>query len=1665
MGDRLDRLDDKVQQRLDDAVALARERAGEAIGTFEPFLRLYYELADPEDILAREVSDLYGAAMAHWRLADTFTPGRAHVRAYNPTIEQHGWYCGHTVIEIVNDDMPFLVDSVTMEVNRLGLALHAAIHPVCRVWRDAQGRRTHVEAGGALRHAVGEGDDAQAGARLESYIHLEIDRCTEPARLQALEAGVAQVLGDVRACVEDWPRLQEAARNAITSLQAREDALDTGSDARAETAEARAFLAWMIDDHFTFLGYRDYQLIARDDGYYLQGMPGTGLGILREALRAPDAPNVARLASDAAAVVASPLPIFLTKANSRATVHRPGYLDYVGIKMFDADGNVCGERRFLGLYTSVAYTVPTREIPLVRRKVADVIGRTGFLPKGHLAKSLATILEQYPRDELFQVDSDTLYDIALGILRLEERQRTRLFVRRDRFGRFVSCLVFVPREKFNTDLRVRIQKLLLEAYHGTSAEFTPQLSESMLARIHITIRTQPGNVPEVDVGELEERIVQTARRWQDEMADALLERHGEEQGNRLLHRYGAAFPAGFREDYPARGAVRDIELMEQLLAGGTQADASSASAVPGRLAVSLYRPLEASARVLRFKIYRAGRPVALSRSLPMLEHLGVKVNEERPYRIEPEGAAPVWMHDFGMESADGAEIDVERIRPLFEEAFSRIWAGDVENDGLNQLVLLAELTWREVRILRAYARYVRQIGSTFSDAYIERALTGNPAIARSLVALFLARFGPATDGAGPAHGEPHGTERETRVERLRQVIAMALEAVPNLDEDRILRQFLGVLEATVRTNYFQHAGGGDASECKPYLSFKFDPARVPGLPEPRPMFEIWVYSPRVEGVHLRGGRVARGGLRWSDRREDFRTEVLGLVKAQMVKNTVIVPVGSKGGFVLKQPPSPADRDATLKEGIACYQMFLRGLLDLTDNRVEGRLVPPPDVVRYDDDDPYLVVAADKGTATFSDYANAISAEYGFWLDDAFASGGSVGYDHKGMGITARGAWESVKRHFAEMGVDTQSTDFTVVGVGDMSGDVFGNGMLLSRHIRLVAAFDHRHIFIDPSPDAEASFRERERMFHLPRSSWADYDTTLISEGGGVYPRTVKSIALSPQARAVLAVADAELAPNDLIRAILRAPVDLLYNGGIGTYVKASSETHAQVGDRANDGVRVDAAELRCKAVAEGGNLGLTQLGRIEFAQRGGRVNTDAIDNSAGVDCSDHEVNIKILLGLMVADGEMTLKQRNALLAEMTDEVGMLVLADNDYQTRALSLARHRSADWLDAEARLMRMLEKAGRLNRAIEFLPDDETIDARRAAGQGLTSPERAVLMAYSKMWLYDVLLASDVPDMPFVAEGLPQYFPQPLRTRCALAMTRHPLRREILSTMLANTVVNRAGITFVHRLSEESGAQPAQVVRASLIARAVFDLDALWQAVDALDARIDHAVQADVYGDIAALFERAALWFLRHAGEAGDIQPLIDRFDTAVDALEPALPELLDEDATRDMAAHQSNLVGAGVPSELATRLAGMEALVAALDIAEIAAASERDLRLVAGVYFALDRLLHYAWLHDSIHALPTQTHWQMMARAALFDDLAQHRRRLTARVLALSPHGTSVDALIDAWRAANEAPLAHYGRLVADPLAAGTGADLPMLSVLLKALTETEDSWGSSGHARAF
>jgi len=1594
------RSEQSLKTYLEAIVALVRKRAPKNDrAALEAFVNRYFRGVAPEDLAARAAEDLFGAALSHWDFSRQRAPGTERLRVLNPDMDEQGWQSTHTVIEIVTDDMPFLVDTVTMAVNRQGLTLHLFIHPIMSVPRDPAGRRCAETEGASLR---------------ESFMHVEVDRLVETAPRQALSDAVSRALADVRLAVNDWRAMRDKVREIGAQIEAAPPPLPAD-----EIAEARAFLDWLANDHFTFLGYRNHDLVKVEGEDGLRIVPNSGLGMLRtpggENLSASFAalpPKVRERARERALLV-------ITKSNSRSTVHRPGYLDYVGIKRFDADGEVCGEHRFLGLYTSTAYMAMPEQIPLLRRKVMQVVERAGLEAHSHAGKALTNILNVHPRDELMQSDVDTLYETALGVLQLGERQRLRLFVRHDPYERFVACLIYAPRERYDTALRRKWQTLLETAFEGSGSDFDVSLSESVLARVLITVRTTPGAIPPADVDELEAQLATAMRRWDDDLADALTEARGEAQGVALHLRFGAAFPAAYRDDFSARAAVPDIALLETLSAQKP-------------LALRLYRPPESAHDTLHFKLFHHGAAVTPSDSLPMLERMGLRVLEERPYRVAPTDGTPLWIHDFTLRVLGETQVDIEALDEIFEDAFARIFDGTLENDGFNQLVLRARLDADEVTVLRAYARYLQQINFSLSQAYIERTLAAHAGIARALVALFRERLDPR--GPASADGAPRAA-----------VIEAEIDGVEQLNEDRVLRQFLALIQATLRTNWFRRDADGRRRPC---LSFKLASARVPGLPEPKPQVEIFVYSPRFEGVHLRGGKVARGGLRWSDRHEDFRTEILGLVKAQMVKNTVIVPVGSKGGFVLKKAPPASDRDAFLAEGVACYQDYLRGLLDITDNRVGDAIVPPPDVRRHDDDDPYLVVAADKGTATFSDIANAVSAEYGFWLGDAFASGGSAGYDHKKMGITARGAWESVKRHFRELGLDTQSAPFSTVGIGDMSGDVFGNGMLLSKHIRLVAAFDHRHVFIDPDPDPARSWEERKRLFELPRSSWADYTGALISKGGGIWPRSVKTIALSAEMRGVLGTEATRLTPNELISTILRAPVDLVYNGGIGTYVKSSEESHAEAGDRTNDAVRVDGAALRCKVFAEGGNLGVTQRGRIEFARAGGRINTDAIDNSAGVATSDHEVNIKILLGLAVANGELTMKQRDKLLAEMTPDVAKFVLRDNTFQTQSLSIARRMGVRLLDAQTRFMRALEKASRLNRAIEFLPDDAELDARRARGEGLATPEAAVLLAYAKLWLYDMLLASPLPDDPWVATALARYFPTRLRAQYASDMARHPLRREIIVSHLLNSMVNRVGSTFVHGFVDSTGASPADVVRAYLLQREIFELVPQWQAIEALDNRVPDEVQAEMLILVGRLAVRATGWFLRSSRLGEDMTSTISHFRPQVENLRAALSGLLDADSRAQVDTLAEGFTSRGVPEPLARAVASSELLFAALDIVEIAGRARVPEMHVATVYFALAEALHLPWLRACIGKLSGVGHWRALARAAMRDDLAGLQRTLTAQVVAGVGTGSTPQELIAAWCEAHASALGRAQRLLAE-LRAGPAPDQSMLAVALREL----------------
>ena len=1587
----------------------------EEAGLAQAFVRAYYRDVAAEDLAERDPLDLYGAALAQLRSAEVRKPGELKLRVYNPRLEQHGWQSTHTVVEIVNDDMPFLVDSVGIALARLGLNVHLVIHPVLEVRRDAAGRLQAVEL------ADSAGDEPR-----ESFMLFEVDRQTRPEVLAQLESDLRRALGDVRHAVQDWRAMRERIGDVLSELRAA-----AGADMAGERADAEAFLAWIEAGNFTLLGSCSYTLEDTAQGTQLRRVKGTGLGILRAKDDGALSQSFGSLPQEIRERAREPRPLLtVTKANTRSTVHRGTYLDFIGVKQLAPDGTVVGEHRFLGLLTSAAYSMSPRQIPLIGRKVERLIERAGFPPTGHAGKALLHIIETYPRDELLQISDDELFEIVTGILHLEDRPRLRLFVRRDRFARFVSCIVYVPRDRYNTAMRERMENLLRQAVGATESEFQAQLSESKLARLLFTLHTPQGAPPDLDTAEIERRLLDLSRSWSDRLRDALLESAGEERGNDLLDRFGAAFPASYQERVDARAAVPDIVSIDRLSRDDD-----------GDLAMTLYRRLEDPAESLRFKLIRRDQPVLLSDALPVLENMGLKVLSEEPSEIEAADGRRFWLHDFGLQPMAGGAVEVDAVRESFQDLFSGVWAGRLESDGFNRLVLAAGLSPRQIVTLRSYCRYILQIGTPFSQAYIEQTLAANPGIAHDLAALFDARFDPALQATS--------TELQAGIEAR---IGEQLNEVASLDQDRILRRYLELIKATLRTNAWQ---AGSDGRPKDYVSYKFDPSRIPGLPAPRPAFEIFVYAPYVEGVHLRGGKVARGGLRWSDRREDFRTEILGLMKAQMVKNAVIVPVGAKGGFVLKRPPPATDRAAFMDEGVRCYKVFLRGLLDITDNQGPGGIIPPRDVVRYDDDDPYLVVAADKGTATFSDYANGVSREYGFWLDDAFASGGSAGYDHKKMGITAKGAWESVKRHFRELGLDTQTQPFTVVGIGDMSGDVFGNGMLLSEQIRLVAAFDHRHIFLDPDPDPATSFAERRRMFDLPRSSWDDYDRGLISQGGGVWPRSAKAIDLSPEARRVLAIEAETVSPNELMNAILKAPVDLFWNGGIGTYVKATSESQAEAQDRLNDAIRVNGCELRCRVVGEGGNLGCTQKGRVEFALQGGRINTDFIDNSAGVDCSDHEVNIKILLRAVLDAGELTMKQRDELLASMTDEVGELVLRDNVLQNLALSMTEAIGSELLDAHLRLMRRLEADGRLDREVEDLPSDAEVAERRKQGKGLTRPELAVLLSYAKMTLYSDLLLTDLPQRAYGVLDLSKYFPRPLRNRFAEQIRDHRLKREIAATWIANSVVNRGLAVFVSELEDETGGSLEDVLLAYVTTREAFRLLKVWSDIETLPTSVPDELQTRLFVASRDVAMRGTRWFVTQGDRPFRMRDTVSRFRPGVAMVMTNLEAVIGPRHAAEIDLARNEYEAAGIAPDVARHIASLPQLLAACDIVRMAPAAGGDAALLnaARVYFALDSALDLPWLKARIRATPRRGRWDRLALTGVEDDLSWILRGLTKAAVAAGAVGEDSAAAhgkVEGWLERQLQGLLRYRALLAE-LREVPEPDLAMLNVAVRTLAE--------------
>ncbi|MFM2481206.1 NAD-glutamate dehydrogenase [Celerinatantimonas sp. YJH-8] len=1553
------------------------------------------------DLARHSDSDLYGVGISLWNSLQDTPAGQRYINVYNPELSQDGWQSAHTVVEIVVNDQPFLVDSLRIALNRLGINAHLFLHQPMAIQRQSNGLVEFI-------CKTAERQDIPH----QTAIIIEIDRQSSSEMIDRLKEELSQVLEEIIYIVSDWKPMYQKLLTLSEELSGAAEKL------RLDFSQELAFLRWLGNDNFTFMGYCFYALEPVAGDYHLTLGNEEPLGLFRGNIEQRTV-VLSELPDDARNLALNKNPLVLNKSRYRSRVHRPAYIDHVGIKAFNTKGEVIGEHRFIGLYASVIYNHSVMEIPLINEKVNRIMEKSGLSLGSHAYKALLNFIETYPRDELIQANEDELLETGIHVFQIQERDQVKLFIRRDIYGRFYSCLVYTTKERFNTAFREKTQSILKEYFNGVGdVEYTTYFTEGALARTHYLVRVDNLRT-DINLAELEQNLIEAARSWDDKLFDSLIANFGEDEAHRLAQKYQSSFPRSYKESVMPGSAVADLLQLEQL-AGEEQ------------LGMLFYRPQEEkrSSDQVHLKLFHRGAPLFLSDILPMLENMGLRVIGESPYQIHSQDEQNYWILEFAMCYTGQGTLDLEQQRNNFQDALALIWKGQLESDGFNRLVLQASLSGRQVALLRAYAKYMRQIGVNFSQQYLEEALSRYPKLARQLIDIFRVRLDP--DGYDLA-----------KEKLLSDQLIEALDGVDNLDDDRIIRRFLELIQATIRTNYYQQDG------CKPYICFKFLPELISDMPAPKPKYEIFVYSPRVEGVHLRGGKVARGGLRWSDRREDFRTEVLGLVKAQQVKNTVIVPVGAKGGFFCKQLPSSNDRDAWLKEGIESYKTFIRGLLDITDNIVAGEIVPPPQVIRHDDDDPYLVVAADKGTATFSDIANSISAEYGFWMGDAFASGGSHGYDHKGMGITARGAWESVKRHFRELGLDCQRQPFTCVGIGDMAGDVFGNGMLLSEQTQLIATFNHMHIFIDPNPNPESSFKERQRLFNLPRSTWADYDTTLISKGGGVFARTAKSIKLTPEIQLALGTEQTQLTPNELIQVILKAPVDLIWNGGIGTYIKSTQESDIDVGDRTNDPVRINGVDVRAKVIGEGGNLGLTQLGRIEFASNGGRLNTDFTDNVGGVDCSDNEVNIKILLNSLVSNGDLTEKQRNKILTEMTDDVAQIVLRHAYRQGQSISITESLGQGVVKENIRFIHDLERNGWLDRSLEFLPSDDELSERFANNRGFTRPELAVLVAYAKMILKQQLNTEELTQSDYFQKVLVDSFPPLLQQRYQSAMAAHPLKGEIIATRLANQIVDDMGFNFVFRLMDDTGASASEICICYVMSREIFGIRQLYTELEQLDNQVQASIQLELMGKVRRLMRRSVRRFLRQRNRKLTMDEQILRYRPTYETLVSSLSEVLVPEEVQEINDKVIDWTEQGVPESVAMSVAQLSSVFACLDIAEISEHVESSTYFVADLYFSLGAEMGLHWFLNQILAQPVDNHWQALARASFREELDWQQRVLASHaILWLEQQQLEVYPGVYRWRDAHASLIGRWEHMLAD-FKTSTTHEFAKFSVLLREL----------------
>ncbi len=1536
----------------------------------------------------------------HWGLAKKRDGGAPKLSIYYRTDPVTG--LRKTIVDVVSDDMAFIVDSIVAEVNKNKYLIDVLIHPIFYARYDSKGALAEIF------------EEEQKDTIPQSHVHVQIRDILPEDALKELETGLYIALEDVYTANRDW-------RAMLLKLRETRDLLFVAKP-RNSTKEMQQycdFLEYLYEGSFTMLGYREYEFIEKNGEIKSRTVKGSSLGLLHDDMRpAYISETEEGLPRNLQETRKNLPPLSVSKTNRLSTVHRRVPMDAIAVKTYDAEGHVKGERLFLGLFTSVTYSRSVSDVPYLREKVEEVLALSKFIQGSHDRKGLRHILEKYPRDELFQIAPKDMLKIATNILRLQERQRIALFIRQDPFRRYISCLVYVPRDRYGTNLRKTICGILERELNGQCENFYTSLDDSLFARVMFIINTRQGEGVKYKAEAIEKLLQEAGQTWPELLSQALAESYTDSDMISLRgEKYADAFPLSYTTLYRPRQAVFDIEKVEAVLESGL-------------LGLDLYRPEEANPEQLRLKVYSPSEPLTLSDVMPILENLGLRAISELPFEVKPlHSMMSVWVHDFLLETPQlTGPVAVGDVKKNFERGFLKIWQKDTENDGLNRLILSANINWHEVTILRTYVRYLKQINYPFSQPYMEQALTKHAPITRLIVDVFKAYHSPERGDQGEA------------VEKCRTTIEEALEKVVSLDEDRILRMMTALVDATLRTNYFQRQENGQA---KTYLSVKFDCAKVPDLPAPLPYREVFVYSPRVEAIHLRGDKIARGGLRWSDRHEDFRTEVLGLMKAQMVKNSVIVPMGAKGGFVVKRPP--ADRKAYQAEGIECYKILIRGLLDITDNLKGKKLVPPKNVVRRDGDDPYLVVAADKGTASFSDIANGIAQEYGFWLDDAFASGGSVGYDHKKMGITAKGAWESVKLHFRQLNHNIQAQDFDVVGVGDMGGDVFGNGMLLSEHIRLVGAFNHLHIFCDPDPDPRMSFKERERLFKSVLG-WNEYDLKKLSAGGRIYERSEKVLTLTPEIKKRFDLDRDKVSPTELMRAILKAKTDLLWFGGIGTYIKSSKQTHGDVGDKTNDALRIDSTEVRGKVIGEGANLAITQLGRVEFSERGGRINTDFVDNSGGVNSSDLEVNIKILLSDVMAskDHALDLASRNRLLESMTQDVSALVLRNNYQQAQAISLAELQARDHLKIQNDFIKDLEREKGLNRVIEGLPDEENIEGRLRIGKGLTRPELCILVSYAKINFTQALLATDIPGSSDMEDWMLNYFPSALKTKYVKEIKRHRLVREIVATSMANSLINRMGPTFLKEIANKTGANYAQIARAYIIVRDVFGLRAMWDRIEAMDNKVPAEVQLKAMRDIALLTEHAVAWFLTRAGTQLDIGREIQNFSKQLHILQENLDTLVTDNLKTGIAMRKTVLERDGLPQDLAHQIATLPVLFSACDIIRTALEHKMDLSVTAQTYFEVGDVFHIDWLRAQAGYLPSEDFWASQAMRGLIDQLYHSQVALTVRILNdMKGHAVKGQKPTQGWFEMRAEDMVQLKPLFSDFRRIGT-VDLPMLII---------------------